>query len=132
MIIIPQVLLDEDIRAVKTRGPVQVPVGPMTRARAKRFKEEMNNLVRRVLQQEESVFTTEGIPCGVQLDLSNGFSIPFVASSTYQGSCYMLSNGSRSLSNLKGLGCVPDLVLKTPQTGWEIQQELSGRDAFQL
>ncbi|PON79256.1 hypothetical protein PanWU01x14_013720, partial [Parasponia andersonii] len=50
---------DEDIRAVKTRGPVQVPVGPMTRARAKRFKEELNNLVRRVLQQEESVFTTE-------------------------------------------------------------------------
>ncbi|PON32038.1 hypothetical protein PanWU01x14_364740, partial [Parasponia andersonii] len=49
-----------DIRAVKTRGPVQVPVGPMTRVRAKRFEEELNNLVRRVLQQEESVFTTEG------------------------------------------------------------------------
>ena len=32
----------------------------MTRARAKRFKEELNNLVRRVLQQEESMFTTKG------------------------------------------------------------------------
>ncbi|PON46826.1 hypothetical protein PanWU01x14_249210 [Parasponia andersonii] len=51
---------NEDIRAVKTRGPVQVPVGPMTRARAKRFKKELNNLVRRILQQEENVFTTEG------------------------------------------------------------------------
>ena len=32
----------------------------MTRARAKRFKEELNDLVQRVLQQKESVFTTEG------------------------------------------------------------------------
>ena len=40
--------------------PIQVPVGPMTRARAKRFKEELNNLVQRVLQQEESVFATDG------------------------------------------------------------------------
>ena len=32
----------------------------MTRARAKRFKEELNNLVQRVLQQEESVFATDG------------------------------------------------------------------------
>ncbi|PON79423.1 hypothetical protein PanWU01x14_011580 [Parasponia andersonii] len=51
---------DEDIMAVKTRGLVRVPVGPVTRARDKRFKEELNNLVWRVLQQEESVFTTEG------------------------------------------------------------------------
>ena len=27
-------------------------------------------------------------PCGVQLDLSNGFPSPFVASSLYQGSCF--------------------------------------------
>ena len=51
---------DEDIMAVKTREAFQVPVCPVTRARAKRFKEELNNLVRRVLQQEEIVFTTEG------------------------------------------------------------------------
>ncbi|PON34497.1 hypothetical protein PanWU01x14_343890 [Parasponia andersonii] len=53
-------ICDEDIMAVKTRGLVQVPVGPVTRARAKRFKEKLNNLVRRVLQQEKNVFTTEG------------------------------------------------------------------------
>ena len=51
---------DADIKVVKIRDPVQVPIGPVTRARAKRFKEELNNLIRRVLQQEESVFTTEG------------------------------------------------------------------------
>lgn len=49
-----------NIKAIKTRDPIQVSVGPVTRARAKRFKEELNNLVQRVLQQEESVFTTEG------------------------------------------------------------------------
>ncbi|GMN74212.1 hypothetical protein TIFTF001_053129 [Ficus carica] len=40
--------------------PIQVLVGPRTRARAKRFKKELNNSVRRVLQQEESMFTTDG------------------------------------------------------------------------
>ena len=50
-------ITDENI---KTHGPIQVPIGPVTRARAKRFKEELNNLVRRVLQQEESMFTTKG------------------------------------------------------------------------
>ncbi|GMN47053.1 hypothetical protein TIFTF001_016233 [Ficus carica] len=50
----------EDIKAASnTHEPIQVPVGPVMRARAKRFKEELNNLVRKVLQQEESVFTTD-------------------------------------------------------------------------
>ena len=49
-----------DIKAIKIRDPIQVPIGPMTRARAKRFKEELNNLIQRVLQQEEIVFATEG------------------------------------------------------------------------
>ena len=39
---------------------IQVPVGPVMRAQVKRFKEESNNLVRGVLKQEESVFTTDG------------------------------------------------------------------------
>lgn len=52
---------DEDIKAARnTHKPIQVPVGLVTRTRAKRFKEVLNNLVRRVLQQEDSVFTTEG------------------------------------------------------------------------
>ena len=41
---------DEEIKAIKTHGPIQVPFGPVTRARVKRFKEELNTLVRRVLQ----------------------------------------------------------------------------------
>ncbi|EXC01259.1 Putative NADP-dependent oxidoreductase yfmJ [Morus notabilis] len=42
---------DEDIRdAMNTHDPIQVPVGPVTRYQAKRFKEELNILVRRVLQ----------------------------------------------------------------------------------
>ena len=56
----PITRLDKDIKDIKTCDPIQVPIGPMTRARAKRFKEELNELVRRVLQQEESVFTTKG------------------------------------------------------------------------
>ncbi|GFS29791.1 hypothetical protein Acr_00g0008510 [Actinidia rufa] len=51
---------DEDIKAIKAHGPIQAPIGPVTRTRAKRFKEELNTLVRRVLQQQESMFTTEG------------------------------------------------------------------------
>ena len=52
---------DEDIRdARNTHDPIQVPVGLVTRYQAKRFKEDLNNLVQRVLQQEESVLTTEG------------------------------------------------------------------------
>ncbi|GMN65159.1 hypothetical protein TIFTF001_034223 [Ficus carica] len=58
---VPRNLTDEDIKAARnTHEPIQVPVGPVTRAQAKRFKEVLNNLVRRVLQEEESVFTTEG------------------------------------------------------------------------
>ena len=54
-------LADEDIKAQwNSHEPTKVPVGPVTRARAKRFKEELNNLVQRVLQQEESVFATDG------------------------------------------------------------------------
>ena len=52
---------DEDIKAQRNlHEPVQVPVDPVTRARAKRFKEELNKLVQRVLQQEESLLTTDG------------------------------------------------------------------------
>ena len=44
-----KVFADEDIKAQRnSHEPIQVPVGPVTRARAKRFKEELNNLVRKV------------------------------------------------------------------------------------
>ena len=50
-------LADED---TKTQVSSQVPVGPVTRARAKRFKEELNSLVHKVLKQEETVVNIEG------------------------------------------------------------------------
>ena len=52
---------DEDIKAQwNSHKPIQVPVGPVTRARAKKFKEELNNFVRIVLQENNNVFTAEG------------------------------------------------------------------------
>ncbi|GMN73598.1 hypothetical protein TIFTF001_052204 [Ficus carica] len=52
---------DEDIKAQwNSHKPIQVPVGPVTRARAKSFKEELNNFVRIVLQENDNVFTAEG------------------------------------------------------------------------
>ena len=48
---------DEDI---KDQVSSPIPVGPVTRARAKRFKEELNSLVHKVLNQEETVVNTEG------------------------------------------------------------------------
>ncbi|GMN28211.1 hypothetical protein TIFTF001_041134, partial [Ficus carica] len=52
---------DEDIKAQwNSHKPIQVPVGPVTRARAKRFKEELNNFVCIVLQENDNVFTAEG------------------------------------------------------------------------
>ena len=52
---------DEDIKTPSnSHEPIQVPIGPVTRGRAKRFKEVLNSLVQRVPKQEESVFTTDG------------------------------------------------------------------------
>ena len=48
---------DEDI---KDQVSSPLPVGPVTRARAKRFKEELNSLVHKVLNQEETVVNMEG------------------------------------------------------------------------
>jgi len=45
---------------IKAKDPIQVPTGPVTRARARRFKEELSNLAWRILQQEESMITTDG------------------------------------------------------------------------
>ena len=49
-------IADEDM--VSTRAwnadPVQVPIGPVTRARAKRFKESLNGLIRKNTSRKES------------------------------------------------------------------------------
>ena len=50
---------DEDIKAQwNSHEPIEVPVGPVTGGRAKRSEQELNSLVQRVVQQEESVSTS--------------------------------------------------------------------------
>ena len=43
-------LTDEDMVSTRTwnADPVQVPIGPITRARAKRFKESLNGLIQHI------------------------------------------------------------------------------------
>ena len=44
---------DEIIKIARnSRDPTQVPVGPVTKVRVKRFKKVLNNLIQRALQQE--------------------------------------------------------------------------------
>ncbi|CAN8271761.1 unnamed protein product [Cochlearia groenlandica] len=45
---------DEDIQSSKDdqEDPLQVPAGPMTRARAKKIKEALNGLIQELLDQE--------------------------------------------------------------------------------
>ena len=40
-----RIAFDEDIKAIKSHDPIQVPIGPVTRARAKKFKEVLNGLI---------------------------------------------------------------------------------------
>ena len=40
-------------------GPVEIPLGPMTRVRAKRFKESLNVLIRDVQVEEARVFNSK-------------------------------------------------------------------------
>ena len=54
---------DVDIKATPstpTNGPMHIPIGPLTRARARRFKEELNIFTRRLLQQGEEFTIVEG------------------------------------------------------------------------
>jgi hypothetical protein len=54
---------DVDIKATTsnpTNDPMHIPIGPVTRARARRFKEALNNFTRRILQQGEGFTMAEG------------------------------------------------------------------------
>ena len=50
---------DEDMASTST-NPIQVPIGPVTRSRAKQFKEALNGLVKEVWAQENSWRPIEG------------------------------------------------------------------------
>ncbi|GMN51804.1 hypothetical protein TIFTF001_020951 [Ficus carica] len=72
---------DEDIKATrKIHEPIQVLIDPVTRTRAKRFKEEF---------LKKTYSNLSRILFGVQIDLSNKLPYPFVTSSPYQGSCFV-------------------------------------------
>ena len=47
-------------RGTTSRDPVQVPVGPVTRARAKKFKEALNGLIQATWAQVNSWMPIEG------------------------------------------------------------------------
>ena len=49
----------DESMATKKREPIVVPVGPVTRARAKQFKERLNGLIHKI-QQEGSGLHMEG------------------------------------------------------------------------
>ncbi|GKV07012.1 hypothetical protein SLEP1_g18825 [Rubroshorea leprosula] len=48
------------------KDSIQVPVGPVTRARAKKFKEALNELIREIWTQANSWKPIEGSPCEPQ------------------------------------------------------------------
>ena len=45
---------DESITSKWSVDPIQVPIGPITRARAKRFKETLNVLIQHIWAEESS------------------------------------------------------------------------------
>ena len=55
---------DEDKGTTNTRmaDPVQVPIGPVTRARAKRFKEALNGLIQSIFLESNSLRPIEQDP----------------------------------------------------------------------
>ncbi|GMN73933.1 hypothetical protein TIFTF001_053764 [Ficus carica] len=47
-------------KKLEVEEPIKVSVGPVTRTLAKRFKEELNNLIRKVQHEDLGVLTNEG------------------------------------------------------------------------
>ena len=55
LIILIHFLIYDESRTNKCNmDPIQVPVGPITRAKAKKFKENLNALILRILDEESS------------------------------------------------------------------------------
>ena len=55
---------DEDIKAIKSHDPIQVPIGPVTRARAKKFKEGLNGLIQEAWAQANQSYSWRTIEHG--------------------------------------------------------------------
>ena len=54
-------IFDENMTHVEPQARYQVPVGPVTRARARRFKEELNNLIVKLQDEEGDKLAKERI-----------------------------------------------------------------------
>ncbi|PKI47780.1 hypothetical protein CRG98_031830, partial [Punica granatum] len=48
-------------RSTTSRDPVQVPIGPITRTRAKKFKDELNGLIQEAVGSFERQLTASGL-----------------------------------------------------------------------
>lgn len=57
--------LDAELRPTST-DPMQVPIGPITRARAKKFKEALNGLVQELMAEKHTSEPIEGHSCELQ------------------------------------------------------------------
>ena len=62
---------DEDISNNEPQAKYQVPVGPVTRARARRFKEELNNLIIRLQDEEGDKLAKDGIQLSQETPMKN-------------------------------------------------------------
>ena len=60
---------DEDMTKKTRAGPFKVPVGPVTRARAKRFKDDLQNLIIKLEHDEMDVCAKEAVQEDQQLRL---------------------------------------------------------------
>ena len=62
---------DEDISNNEPQAKYQVPIGPVTRARARRFKEELNNLIIRLQDEEGDKLAKDGIQLSQETPMKN-------------------------------------------------------------
>ena len=62
---------DEDMPQKEPHAKYQVPEGPVTRARARRFKEELNNLIIKLQDEEGNKLAKERIQGSQETSMKN-------------------------------------------------------------
>ena len=64
-------IVDEDMPQKEPQAKYQVPEGPVTRARARRFKEELNNLIIKLQDEEGNKLAKERIQGSQETPMKN-------------------------------------------------------------
>lgn len=64
--LIKKILRSDGDQGTASKDLVQVPIGPVTRARAKKFKDVLNGLIQELWAQANSWRPIEHDPCGQQ------------------------------------------------------------------